>query len=131
MSQEDVDTVRANYDAFNRGDVQTVLDSLDPEVEWIEPGGGAAPSGTFRGPDSVGREIFARVPETFDEFTAEPDEFRDEGDRVVVTGRFRGRSKGGEELDASFEHVNEIRDGKIVRFHNSVDQEAWAQGWGG
>jgi uncharacterized protein len=131
MSQEDVDTVRANYAAFNRGEIQRVLDSLDPEVEWNEPGGGGAPSGMFRGPDGVGREVFAKVPENFDEFAAEPEEVRDEGDRVVVTGRFRGRSKAGEELDASFEHVNEMRDGKIVRFHNNVDQEAWAQGWGG
>lgn len=131
MSQQDVDTVRGNYEAFNRGDTQTVLQSLDPEVEWIEPGGGRAPGGTFRGPESVGRDVFSAVPENFDEFTADGDEFRDEGDRVVVTGRFHGKRKDGGELDASFEHINEMRDGKIVRFQNNVDREAWAEGWGG
>ena len=131
MSQQDVDTLRANYEAFNRGDIDTVLGSLDPEVEWTEPGGGGAPGGTFKGPESVGRDVFAAVPENFDEFTAEADEFRDEGDRVVVTGRFRGKRKDGGELDASFEHVNEMRDGKVVRFQNNVDEEAWAAGWGG
>ena len=131
MSQQDVETVRANYDAFNRGDIGSVLQSRDTEVEWSEPGGGRAPSGTFRGADSVGRDVFGAVPENFDQFTAEADEFRDEGDRVVVTGRFRGRRKDGGELDASFEHVNEMRDGKVVRFDNNVDREAWASGWGG
>jgi ketosteroid isomerase-like protein len=41
-----------------------------------------------------------------------------------------GKRDGGD-LDASFEHVNEMRDGKVVRFHNNVDREAWASGWGG
>jgi uncharacterized protein len=131
MSQEDVDTVRGAYDSFNRGDIPAVLQIYDSEIEWVEPGGGNAPSGTFNGPDSVERDVFATVPQNFDEFTVEVDETRDEGDRVVVTGRFRGRNKDGTELDASFEHVNAMRDGKVVRFENNVDREAWASGWGG
>lgn len=131
MSQEDVETVRGNYEAFNRGDVPAVLASMDAEVEWIEPGGGGAPGGTFRGPESVGQDVFAAVPETFDEFAAEVEEIKDEGDRVIVIGHFRGKRKDGGEIDAAFEHTNEMRDGKVVRFENKVDQEAWAQGWGG
>ncbi len=129
MSQQDVDTVRGAYDAFNRGDIPSVLESYDAEVEWVEPGGGNAPAGTFRGVDSVEQDVFSRVPEQFDDFTVDTDEFNDEGDKVVVTGRFRGKAKSGAELDAPFEHVLEMRDGKVVRFENSVDQTAWAHGW--
>jgi ketosteroid isomerase-like protein len=53
----------------------------------------------------------------------------DQGDRVVVTGRFRGRAKSGAELDASFEHVYEMKDGRIARLENKVDQEAWTTAW--
>jgi hypothetical protein len=32
-------------------------------------------------------------------------------------------------LDAPFEHRNTMRDGKVVRFENKVDQGAWAAAW--
>lgn len=131
MSQQDVDTVRGAYDAFNRGDIPAVLDTYDAEIEWIEPGGGNAPAGTFRGRDTVAQDVFSTVPENFDDFSVEIDELKDEGDRVVVTGRFRGNAKSGATLDAKFEHVLEMRDGSVVRFQNNVDEGAWAQGWGG
>ena len=49
VAEQDVDTIRGAYEAFDRGDVPAVLGILDAEVEWHEPGGGNAPSGTFMG----------------------------------------------------------------------------------
>jgi uncharacterized protein len=129
MSEQDVETVRGGYEAFNSGNPQGVLERLDPEVEWIEPGGGNAPSGTFNGPQAVGEDVFSAVPQYFDEFTAEPENFDDQGDRVVVTGRFKGKAKSGAELDAPFEHVYDMKEGKIARLENKVDQEAWTAAW--
>jgi ketosteroid isomerase-like protein len=129
MSEQDVETIRGGYEDFNSGNPQGVLERLDPDVEWIEPGGGNAPSGTFRGPESVGSDVFSVVPQYFDEFAAEPETYDDQGDRVVVTGRFKGRAKSGAELDASFEHVYDMKDGKIARLENKVDQEAWTAAW--
>jgi len=130
MSEENVEIVRGGYDDFNSGNIAGVLERLDENVEWIEPGGGNAPAGTFNGPDAVGSEVFPRVQENFDEFVCQPTEFADEGDRVIATGRFTGKNKNGAELDATFEHVWELRDGKIARLENKVvDQDAWAAGW--
>jgi ketosteroid isomerase-like protein len=129
MSEQDVETVRGGYDAFNSGNPGGVLERLDAEVVWIEPGGGNAPSGTFNGPQSVGEEVFPAVGQYFDEFTAEPENFDDQGDRIVVTGRFKGKAKSGAELDAAFEHVYEMQDGKIARLENKVDQDAWTAAW--
>jgi uncharacterized protein len=129
MSQENVDLVTGGYDDFNAGNIDGVLARFDPEIEWTEPGGGNAPSGTFRGPDSVAHDVFGAVQENFDEFTVTVDEARDEGDTVVVRSRFKGKNKSGAELDVQGEQVWEIRDGKIARMENNVDQEAWAQGW--
>jgi uncharacterized protein len=132
MSEQDVETVRGAYDAFGKGDIPGVLAAYDPEIEWVEPGGGDAPAGTFNGPDSVANDVFAKVQESFDDFSAEPSDFREDGDTVVVTGQFRGKNKNGAELDTGFEHTNQMRDGKVVRFENKPDdQEAWAKGWGG
>jgi uncharacterized protein len=129
MSQENVDLVRGGYDDFNSGNVEGVIARLHAEVEWIEPGGGNAPSGTFKGPDSVANDVFATLPENFDEFTCTAEEVSDQGDTVVVTARFKGRNKSGAELDTQAEHVWEVRDGELARFENKVDQEAWANGW--
>ena len=119
MSDQDVATVRAAYESFNEGNIPAVLAAYDDQIEWIEHGGGSAPSGTFTGPDSVAQDVFATVPENFD----------DRGDTVVVTGRFKGKNKSGVVLDAAFEHHNTMRDGKVVRFENKVDQDAWASAW--
>ena len=129
MSEQDVATVKAAYGSFNQGDIPAVLATYDDQIEWIEPGGGSAPSGTFTGPDSVAQDVFATVPENFDEFTVDIDEVEDQGDTVVVKGRFTGKNKSGAVLDAPFEHRNTMRDGKVVRFENKVDHDAWAAAW--
>jgi len=132
MAEQDVETLRSSYEAFNRGDIPAVLASYHPDIEWIEPGGGNAPSGTFKGTDQVQQEVFGKVPENFGEtFSVETDEFRDEGDSVVVTGRFKGKHSSVADLDPPFEHVADMKEGKVARFENKPDLEAWAKGWGG
>jgi ketosteroid isomerase-like protein len=129
MSQENVDLVRGGYDDFNSGNMDGVLARFHDEIEWAEPGGGNAPSGTFRGRDNVANEVFGSVPENFDEFTCTVEDARDEGDTVVITAHFQGKNKSGAKLDAHSEHVWGIRDGKLARHENKVDQAAWANGW--
>ena len=63
------------------------------------------------------------------DFTVAVEGVRDEGDMVVISAHFRGRNKSGAELDAEAEQVWEVRDGKLARVENKVDQEAWARGW--
>lgn len=128
MSEQDVETIRGGYDAFNRGDVGGVLAILDEDVEWIEPGGGKSPSGTFKGPQEVGDKVFAAVPENFDEFVCTPESFDDQGDAVVVSGRFTGKNKSGGEIDSRFTHTWKMKDGKVASLKNEVD-EGWAAGW--
>lgn len=131
MSEQDVDTIRGAYQAFDRGDVPAVIGIMDAGVEWHEPGGGNAPSGTFNGADSVANDVFGSILENFDEYSAQPSEFIDEGDRVVVRGRFKGTNKNGAALDTGFEHVFAMSGGKVVAFENKIDDAgAWAAGWG-
>lgn len=131
MAEQDVNTVRGAYEAFDRGDVPAVMGILDAEVQWHEPGGGNAPSGTFIGADAVSADVFGAILENFDEYSAQPAEVSDEGDRVIVRGRFKGRNKNGAVLDTGFVHVFDMSDGKVVGFENKIDDaEAWATGWG-
>jgi ketosteroid isomerase-like protein len=128
MSEENVDTARGGYDDFNSGNVQGVVDRLDDDVEWIEPGGGNAPSGTFK-KDQIISDVFSKVQENFDEFDCTPENFEDEDDKVTVTGRFTGKNKNGSELDATFTHNYEFKGGKISKLENDVDRDAWTAGW--
>jgi uncharacterized protein len=132
MASADIQTLRDAYEAFNRGDIPAVLEAMDPDVEWTEPGGGRAPSGSFHGTQSVANDVFGTVPENFDEFSAQPDRFFEAfGDQVIVVGEFHAKPKGGGEMTAAFAHVWEMRNGKVARFYNYVDAAAWAPGWGG
>jgi len=131
VSQQDVSTMRSAYEAFNRGDIPAVLTAFDPQIEWNEPGGGRAPQGLFRGAQSVANDVFSAVPQNFEEFRVGIDQAIDAGEYVVIVGRFRGRAKDGQQLDAPYAHVWRMRSGKAVSMHNHVDAAAWAKGWGG
>ena len=132
MSQQDVETVRSAYDAFNRKNIPAVLALYDPQIEWIEAGGGRSPAGTFHGLESVANDVFATVPQNFNDFRAEPEQFIDAAEHVVVVvGRFRGKVTSGAMLDAPFVHVNRMRNGKVTGFQNFVEATSWAKAWGG
>jgi len=50
---------------------------------------------------------------------------------VVVTGRYRGRSKRtGAVLDAPFAHIWRFRDGKAVEFRQFLDTAGWVHALG-
>ena len=129
MSEQDVNTMRTAYEAFNRGDIPGVMEALDPQIEWNEPGGGRAPQGTFSGAETVANDVFATVPENFDEFEAQPETVIDAGEHLVVVGTFRGKSKAGRQMQARYAHVWRMRDGKAVSFENHVEAAPWAEGW--
>jgi ketosteroid isomerase-like protein len=84
MSQQDVQTVREGYEAFNRKDIPRVLQNFDPQIEWNEPGGGRSAKGVFQGAQTVAEKVFSLVPENFDEFSVGAEQFIDSGDHVVV-----------------------------------------------
>jgi uncharacterized protein len=96
MSQQDVEIVRRGYDAVNRKDISAVLDLYDPQIEWIEAGGGRSPAGTFRGPESVANEVFAMVPQNFEDFRAEPAQFLDAGKQSPLWVDFWEKQRGAQ-----------------------------------
>ncbi len=131
MSEEDVSTLGRAYEAFNRGDIEGAVQAFDPQIEWHELEGNPQASGIFRGTDAVVNEVFGTIPENWDEFEADPHDFIDAGEHIIVLGHFRGRAKGADgTLDAHFAHVWRMRDGKAAHFVNYADTRAWAQAMG-
>lgn len=50
MSDQNVQVVKNAYAAFGRGDIQTILNNLTHDVEWVLPGEGEIPqAGVYDG----------------------------------------------------------------------------------
>jgi uncharacterized protein len=116
MSQN-VEAVKRAYEAYGRGDVESLLQVLDPQIEWVEPDIEGFPTGgTHRGVEAVVNEVFAVKPQHWEMFELVPDEIIDGGDTVVVTGDATARGKAGDEASWRFAHAWKLRDGKAIRF---------------
>ena len=111
MSQENVEVVRATFDAWNAGDMDAFRELHDPEViaqtveNWPE-------RGPYVGREAVMRE-FELIREAWDADSIEPiSDLIDAGNRVVVRLSWRGAGHGP---DANIEmsYVARLREGKI------------------
>ena len=130
MSNAEV--VQGVYEAFGRGDFDTVVASLDPEIEWVEPEmEGLLYGGTHRGVEAVANEVFALIPQTWEKVELQPEEWIEDGDTVVVIGQFKARAKGQQEGSWRFAHVWEMRNGKAVRVEPFIDTLAELRALGG
>jgi ketosteroid isomerase-like protein len=120
MSQENIDAVKASYEAFNRRDFDAFFEYYDSDIVWEQDEKFVEP-GTHYGHDGV-RRVFESVFESFDEFQVEVEELLDLGDRVLAILRIAGTAKlTGMELGTPGAHLFSFRDGKIVKLQLFVD----------
>jgi ketosteroid isomerase-like protein len=129
LSQENVATVRSLYEAFAKGDVPTVLGAFTPGAEWREAENFLYADGNpYIGSGAILQGVFLRLATEWDGFAANPAQFLDAGDTVVVTGRYTGAYKAtGKSIDAQFAHVWTLQDGKVARFQQYADTLQVAQ----
>ena len=111
--------------AYNRWEVEPMLEDLDPEVEWRPAipmllGGEAT---VYRGHDGV-RELFREIRDAFAEIRVEFSEVRDLGDRVVAVGHMRARGKtSGAETQTPWAYLAELRNGRGFRIQTYLDPD--------
>jgi ketosteroid isomerase-like protein len=115
-----VDRLRAAYDAYNSGNIASVIDFAAEDIE-------VRPPPTSLEPDPFhGREALLRYlePNMFEFQHAEPEEFLEEGERVFVAVRVRARGRGsGVELDDTAFHVWTLDGERAVRFEVFIDRD--------
>jgi uncharacterized protein len=111
MSEADIQTLRAGFDAANRGDWDVLLHMTHPDFELK-----TTLVGTHRGHEEVKR-FFEDRWEAFEETVIEPEEFLQAGDRIVVRVLMRARPRRGTSavLEIRNGHLWTMRDGKAVR----------------
>jgi len=132
VSEDDIEVVRAGFEALSERGVEGLLPLIHPEFEVTTPPGLAAEPDTYRGPEGV-RRYFDSFYDAMDEMRFEPTEFREAGGRVIVpvTLTAKGRTTG---IEARQELVMAwtLRDGQATRVEvfATVDEALAAAGEG-
>ena len=121
MSQENVETVRRIYEAFNRGDMEGAFELVSPDFEGIPDERDLA--GTVRGRENVRRAIEEWI-DSFVESRLDPERFFETGDQVIAFIRNTGRGRAsGVELDVRVAQVWTFQAGTPVRAQTYADRE--------
>jgi len=116
MSDENVEIVRESWEAWSRGDMGALFDFYDPEVVWDMTHSYVPDMGLFHGHEGI-RDFFRQWRAFFAEYYAEPEEFVDAGDSVIVRVRQGGRGRSSTvnvEMPAYWQ-VYALREGRAVR----------------
>jgi ketosteroid isomerase-like protein len=122
VSEAEVQTVRASYEALNRGDVEATLEALDPDAVWRDspelPGGGE-----FRGREAL-RGFLQDFLAEWRDFHQEIEDTVVAGERVALVIHLSavGRSSGIA-VDTRYAHVWTLREGRGVRVDAYRDPE--------
>jgi ketosteroid isomerase-like protein len=111
MSQENVEIVRAMFEAYSAGDMDAFRELHDPDVIGRMPEGW--PERRFVGREALMRQ-FEQLRETFDATSARPiSDFIDAGDRVVVRLAYHAEGHGPE-MNFEMTQVITVRNSKIL-----------------
>jgi ketosteroid isomerase-like protein len=124
VSQEHVEAVRQNLDAWNRGDVDGWLASSHPQVEWISEIARRVEGSelVYRGHEGL-RRYWDEWHSVW-EVTVELEETVDLGDTVLALGRVRAHGEAsGVDLDTPIAFVFEFEEGLARRARAYLDQQ--------
>lgn len=132
MQDQNVALIRKLYDAFAKGDIQTIINHVADDVEWISEGPAVVPwYGKKKGRAGV-QEFFHGLASTQENMKLTIDDFVAQDDRVATFGRFKSKTKAtGREIDTPIAHFFRIRDGKVVKFLNFGDTAQAEAAFGG
>ena len=119
MSQENVEIVRAAAVAYNRGDLDALMDFFDPEVDFV-----TLLLRNHHGKEAI-RPLFEENRKTLSGYRLDPDELIDAGDQVIAVVHVGGAgATSGITLDDRIALVATLKGGLIVRqqtFRNKTE----------
>jgi ketosteroid isomerase-like protein len=123
MSQENVEIVRAMNESWNRGEAESALARIDPEIEVHVADGGLF-DGSYHGHAGL-RKLLTGFWGLFKEFRTEVEEYLPAGDKVVVSVHHHGRGiQSGVEVDMRHWQVWTLREGKACRWQIFSSKQA-------
>ncbi len=122
-SEQNLETVRALYDAYASRDVEGLMGTLHPDEFQIFQSENLPWGGTYKGRD--GMMEFVKNSTSYYEPVVVVEELIESDDRVIMIGRSRGTIKAtGEAFDVRLVDVCRLRDGKLVAVDIFIDTTA-------
>jgi ketosteroid isomerase-like protein len=113
MSQENVETLRAGYEAFGRGDIDAAFESFADDIVWRGNSELVPAGGTYNGVDEIKNRWLPEFAANFQDFRQNVEEVIDGGDYVIVLGTARA-TVAGQEVKDPFCHVWKYSGDKAV-----------------
>lgn len=115
MSQENVQLVMRCFELFSRGEMEAMLQWIDPAIETIE---GVELPGATRYVGHAGLAMaYEHWASQWDDFRMDVEDMIDAGNEVVMVTRHHGRGRAsGAAVQAVVAYVWTLDDGKVVRF---------------
>ncbi len=119
MSRENVDRIRAGFDAHNRGDVDALVEVYHPDAVFE-----TLLLGTHHGNEAI-RLIYEENQKTMSGYDVVPVELIDSGDKVVAVAQAVGSGLTSQiSVDEQFAFVFTFKDDRVVReqaFRNKAE----------
>jgi ketosteroid isomerase-like protein len=121
--EENVELARVGIEAYNRGEIDAVLEFIDPDIEVHTPAD-FLNTGTSHGRDGF-IQWAEQWNEAWDSYRMEIEAVEAVGDHhVVATLRQFARGAGsGVEVEMEIAQMYEVRGGKAIRLHLYPDRD--------
>lgn len=124
---ENKQLLRTAFDAWGTGDIRPLVAAMADDVTWTVSGHNSW-SGSFRGKDSVRRDLLGPLGEQFDgTYTSTASRFVAEDDVVVVETRGSVATKTGARYDNTYCFVFRLEDGRIREITEYMDTQLVAE----
>jgi ketosteroid isomerase-like protein len=128
-ADENVETMRRAYDAFNKGDLDTLTEIFDESAVWHLPGRSSMAT-DYQGSEAILAYFGKLGEETGGTFRAELDDLFSAGDDRVIGLQRSSGDRDGKHLEVSNCIVFQLQNGRITdgreHFH---DLYAWDEFW--
>ena len=120
-----IENLKKGYQYFKVGDIENVLALFDDGIVWEQCVGFpfVKDDGTYAGKQAIVENIFAPIPQHYDNFNIEVSDFVDGGDKIVMVGHYTGTWKAtGKTFKANATHTwTYNKNGKASHFFQAVD----------
>ena len=107
QEQQNIELTKMLYEAFGKGDIDTIIDHLADRFVWRFDAPPSVPfAGDYKTPDEVRRGFFGSLAETQKDQTLNPEEFIAQDDKVVMVGRYSATvTATNKRIDVAVVHI--------------------------
>jgi ketosteroid isomerase-like protein len=128
MTHPNEESLRTGYEAFSRGDLDTVFGLFADDIKWHVPGRNQV-SGDYVGKEQVGGFFMKLMELSGGTFRLEVHDTLANDEHAVGLVILRAE-RNGKTLNANDVHVWHVSDGKFTEFWSQFfDLDAWDEFW--